>query len=88
MMIYRGDAFPWWKGSAFVGGMVGEQLGRVTLEGTDALGVETLLEGELGRIRDVREGPDGLIYLALEHAEELTAVVRLEPVASDVMPPA
>ena len=88
MMIYRGDAFPWWKGSAFAGGMVGQQLGRVTLEGTDALGVETLLEGELGRIRDVREGPDGLIYVALEHAEELTAVVRLEPVASDVMPPA
>ncbi len=87
MMIYRGDAFPWWRGSAFVGGMVGEQLARVILEGTDALGVETLLHGELGRIRDVREGPDGLIYLALEHAEELTAVVRLEPVASDVMPP-
>ena len=87
MMIYRGDAFPWWRGSAFAGGMVGEQLARVILEGTDALGVETLLEGELGRIRDVREGPDGLIYLALEHAEELTAVVRLEPVPSDVMPP-
>lgn len=87
MMIYRGDAFPWWRGSAFVGGMVGEQLARVTLEGTDALGVETLLEGELGRIRDVREGPDGLVYLALEHAENLTPVVRLEPVASDVMPP-
>ncbi|MXW10703.1 MAG: PQQ-dependent sugar dehydrogenase [Gammaproteobacteria bacterium] len=87
MMIYRGDAFPWWKGSAFVGGMVGEQLGRVILEGTDALGVETLLPGELGRIRDVREGPDGLIYLALEHQEDLTAVVRLEPVPSDVMPP-
>ena len=87
MMVYRGDAFPWWRGSAFVGGMVGQQLGRVTLEGTDALGVETLLQGELGRIRDVREGPDGLIYLALEHAEELTAVVSLEPVASDVMPP-
>ena len=87
MMIYRGDEFPWWRGSAFVGGMVGQQLGRVTLEGTDALGVETLLQGELGRIRDVREGPDGLIYLALEHAEELTAVVRLEPGASDVMPP-
>ena len=87
MMIYRGDEFPWWRGSAFVGGMVGQQLGRVTLEGTDALGVETLLQGELGRIRDVREGPDGLIYLALEHAEELTAVVRLEPVASDVLPP-
>ena len=84
MMLYRGDAFPWWRGSAFVGGMVGQQLGRVTLEGHDAVSLETLLEGELGRIRDVREGPDGLIYLALEHAEELTAVVRLEPVPNDI----
>ena len=86
MMIYRGDAFPWWRGSAFVGGMVGQQLGRVTLEGHDAVSLETLLEGELGRIRDVREGPDGFIYLALEHAEELTAVVRLEPVPNDIEP--
>ena len=84
MMIYRGDRFPWWRGSAFVGGMVGQQLGRVTLEGHDAVSLETLLEGELGRIRDVREGPDGFIYLALEHAEELTAVVRLEPVPNDI----
>ena len=76
------------EGSAFVGGMVGQQLGRVTLEGTtDALGVETLLQGELGRIRGCARGPGRLIYLALEHAEELTAVVRLEPGASDVMPP-
>ncbi len=87
LMIYRGDAFPWWKGSAFVGGMVGERLSRVSLSGIDAVSEEVLLAAELGRIRDVREGPDGLIYLAIEHAEQLTAVVRLEPVASDVMPP-
>ena len=86
MAIYRGDSFPWWRGSALIGGMVGQQLARVTLEGRDAVGLETLLEGELGRIRDVREGPDGLVYLALEHAEELTAVVRLEPVPNDIEP--
>ena len=98
MMIYRGDRFPWWRGNAFVGGLVGQQLARVTLagqgeaqgegqdEGRGAVSLETLLEGELGRIRDVREGPDGLIYLALEHIEELTAVVRLEPVPNDIEP--
>ena len=86
MMIYRGDRFPWWWGSAFVGGLVGEQLARVTLADTDAVSLETLLEGELGRVRDVREGPDGLIYLALEHSEEPTAVVRLEPVPNDIEP--
>ncbi len=87
MMIYRGDRFPWWRGSAFVGGMVGEQLARVTLAGSDAVSVETLLSGELGRIRDVREGPNGLIYLALEHLEELTSVVRLDPVPNDIVRP-
>lgn len=87
MMIYRGDRYPWWQGSAFVGGMVGEQLARVTLAESDAVSVETLLPGELGRIRDVREGPDGLIYLALEHLEELSAVVRLDPVPTDISPP-
>lgn len=86
MMIYRGDSFPWWRGNAFVGGLVGQQLARVTLEGQNAVSLETLLEGELGRIRDVREGPDGFIYLALEHLEELSAVVRLEPVANDIEP--
>ena len=86
MMIYRGDRFPWWRGSAFVGGLVGEQLARVTLADADAVSLETLLEGELGRVRDVREGPDGLIYLALEHAEEPTSVVRLEPVPNDIEP--
>jgi glucose/arabinose dehydrogenase len=86
MMIYGGDAFPWWRGNAFVGGMVGAQLSRITLEGGTALSAEALLEGVLGRIRDVREGPDGFIYLAIE-GDGLTEIVRLEPVASDMEPP-
>lgn len=90
LMFYSGDAFPWWRGNAFVGGMVGAQLGRVSLSGTTAISEETLLGGVLGRIRDVREGPDGFIYLAIE-AESggvpLTDVVRLEPAQTDVVPP-
>jgi glucose/arabinose dehydrogenase len=90
MLFYTGDRFPWWKGSLFIGGLVGEQLARVSLEGHEVRGVETLLAGALGRIRDVRQGPDGLIYLAIDdqsNPPELSAVVRLEPVASDVRPP-
>ena len=93
LMIYTGDRFPWWKGSKFVGGLVGEQLARVTVttgsaSGETAVGVEPLLLASLGRIRDVREGPDGLVYLALEDPDgALTQIVRLEPVASDVAPP-
>ena len=90
LMFYAGEAFAWWRASAFAGGMVGERLARVTLSDGVALSEETLLQGTLGRIRDVREGPDGLIYLALEaegDGSPLSDVVRLEPVAGDVAPP-
>ena len=87
-MVYAGDAFPWWRGSVFVGGMAGAQLARVTLRGGVAVSEERLLQGVLGRVRDVREGPDGLIYLAIEDGEGApTEIVRLEPVASDMALP-
>jgi glucose/arabinose dehydrogenase len=80
LMIYRGDRFPAWRGSAFVGGLAGEQIARVTLDGQTAGGVEVLMQG-VGRVRDIREGPDGFIYVALDHrGGNPTAVVRLEPV--------
>ncbi|MEX2465861.1 MAG: PQQ-dependent sugar dehydrogenase, partial [Gemmatimonadota bacterium] len=89
LTLYHGDAFPWWRGNALAGGMVGEQLARVTLEGPRAVGEEKLLSGVLGRIRDVRTGPDGLVYLALEGLGRgaLSPIVRLEPVQSDIEPP-
>jgi glucose/arabinose dehydrogenase len=89
MLFYTGDRFPWWKGNLFVGGLVGEQLSRLTLEGDRVVGLEALLPRALGRVRDVREGPDGLIYLAIDGTNEqpLTSIVRLEPVAGQVAPP-
>jgi glucose/arabinose dehydrogenase len=79
-MFYTGDRFPRWKGNLFIGGLAGEQLGRVTIDGDRATARETLLVG-VGRIRDVRQGPDGYIYLATEDREgKPTPVVRLEPV--------
>jgi glucose/arabinose dehydrogenase len=79
MTIYNGDAFPRWKGSIFVGGMAGEQLARVEIRDGESYLEETLLRG-IGRVRDVREGPDGFIYLAIDgNGEELTPIVRLEP---------
>ena len=79
-MIYTGDRFPQWKGSLFVGGMVGERLDRLTLHGTTVTGKETLVPG-MGRIRDVRQGLDGYIYLAIEDSDgKPTPIYRLEPV--------
>ncbi|MEE8147047.1 MAG: PQQ-dependent sugar dehydrogenase, partial [Longimicrobiales bacterium] len=80
LMIYTGDAFPGWRGSVFVGGLRGEQLARLTLDGQRVTGEETVLEG-MGRIRDIRQGPDGHIYLAIDADGVETPIVRLEPVA-------
>ncbi|MFV1986871.1 MAG: PQQ-dependent sugar dehydrogenase [Gemmatimonadota bacterium] len=82
LMMYTGDAFPEWQGNLFAGGLAGEQLARLTLDGQAVVAEETLVQG-IGRVRDVRQGPDGLIYLAIDDRRgELTAVVRLEPVTS------
>ena len=79
-MFYTGERFPQWKGQLFTGGMAGEQLGRVTSAGEKVLARETILPG-LGRIRDVRQGLDGYIYLVTEDDDgKPTPVVRLEPV--------
>ena len=78
LLLYTGDAFPDWKGSVFVGGLAGVQLARVTMSGTSALSEETLLKG-IGRIRDVRQGPDGFIYLAIDADGGPQSIVRLEP---------
>lgn len=82
MMIYDGDRFPEWRGDIFVGGLAGEQLARVEIEDGVSMLEETLLRG-FGRIRDVRQGPDGYIYLAIDdRVNDTTPIVRLEPVGS------
>ena len=80
LLLYTGDQFPEWKGNMFVGGLAGQQLARLTMDGQDVSSEETLVQG-LGRIRDVRQGPDGYIYLAIDDRQGgMTPVVRLEPV--------
>jgi glucose/arabinose dehydrogenase len=79
LMVYTGDRFPEWRGNIFAGGMAGEQLARLTLDGQDVVQEETLHFGR-GRIRDVRQGLDGFIYLAIDDRQGgLTPIVRLEP---------
>jgi glucose/arabinose dehydrogenase len=79
LLIYTGDRFPEWRGDMFVGGMAGQQLARLTLDGTRVVREETVVQG-IGRVRDVRQGPDGFIYLAIDDSDgEPTPIVRLEP---------
>ena len=79
LMMYSGDRFPEWRGNLFAGGLAGEQLVRLTLDGEVVTNAEVLVQ-RMGRIRDVREGPDGFIYLAIDNREgELSPILRLEP---------
>lgn len=78
MAFYDGDAFPAWKGSLFVGALKDRLLSRLTLDGDRVVSEERLIKRMLGRIRDVRAGPDGLIYLLSDHGNGRLA--RLEPV--------
>jgi glucose/arabinose dehydrogenase len=80
LMVYTGDRFPEWKGNLLVGGMAGEQVARLVTDATGIVHEETLLHG-IGRVRDLRQGPDGYIYVAIEDRDGApTPVVRLEPV--------
>jgi glucose/arabinose dehydrogenase len=80
MTIYSGDKFPAWRGNFFVGGMAGEQLSRLTMK-DDRVVNEELLVQQMGRIRDIRQGLDGFIYLVIDDRDgKPTPVYRLEPV--------
>jgi glucose/arabinose dehydrogenase len=81
MLFYTGDKFPEWRGTLFVGGMNGQQLSRLTLNGRTVVNEELLAQRQ-GRIRDIRQGPDGFIYLVTDNREgAATPIYRLEPVA-------
>jgi aldose sugar dehydrogenase len=81
LMVYTGDKFPEWKGSIFAGGLAGEQIARLARTGTGVELGDVIVRGK-GRVRDVRQGLDGFIYVALESRDGApTSIVRLEPVA-------
>jgi glucose/arabinose dehydrogenase len=77
MAFYTGSKFPKWQGDLFVGALRADVLVRLRLEGEKVVKEERMLKGALGRIRDVRAGPDGLIYLLTDESRGVLA--RLEP---------
>ena len=87
LTFYNGDALPKWKGDLFVGGVrYGEipgtgRVDRVVLnEKFEEMRRESLLTDLHQRIRDVKQGPDGLLYVATD--EEQGAILRIEPAQS------
>ncbi len=77
MTFYNGTRFPAWRGNFFVGALKFKLLARLEVRDDTIIHEERLLEGALGRIRDVRTGPDGYIYLLTDEDDGVLA--RLEP---------
>jgi glucose/arabinose dehydrogenase len=77
MAFYTGDRFPQWKGDLFVGALVLKHLRRLEMQGDEIIEQEVLLEG-MARIRDVRNGPDGYLYILTDEING--KLLRLEPV--------
>ncbi|MBX3665741.1 MAG: PQQ-dependent sugar dehydrogenase [Burkholderiales bacterium] len=76
MAFYTGDRFPDWKGNLLVGALRDEMLVRLELDGEKVVREERMIKGQIGRIRDVRVGPDGLVYLLTDERDGV--IVRLE----------
>lgn len=75
--IYRGDAYPSWNGNLFVGTLRGKHLLRIALDGSTVAHQEKLLTDLDERIRDVRVGPDNLLYLLTDSPDG--RLLRLRP---------
>lgn len=78
LTIYNGDAFPHWKGDAFTGALKFKYVVRTDLEDGEVVGEEILFKDEINeRIRDVRTGPDGFLYILTDEASG--NVLRIVP---------
>ncbi len=69
MTFYTGSLFPEWRGSLFIGGLGGQALVRLTLDGERVTGEERLLTDQKERFRDVVQGPDGALYVLTDNAK-------------------
>ena len=78
MAFYTGDDFPLWNGNLFVGALAGRHLRRIAFQNGAGAQQEVLLQDVLGRIRDVRQGPNGRLWLLTDASNG--GIYRIEPV--------
>ncbi|MFO1249481.1 MAG: PQQ-dependent sugar dehydrogenase [Alphaproteobacteria bacterium] len=79
--FYTGNKFPGWKGNLLITGMVGQKLIRMDIQGRQIASQETLI-ADYGRVRDVKVGPDGLVYVLLQNMNgdaKGGSIIRLVP---------
>jgi aldose sugar dehydrogenase len=79
LAVGAGDLFPGWKGDLFAGGLSGQNVDRIRVRDGQMTERETILQG-LGRVRDVKLGPEGAIYVVLNDPDK---VIRLVPDSRD-----
>ncbi|WP_438277339.1 PQQ-dependent sugar dehydrogenase [Nitrobacter sp.] len=77
MAFYTGTLFPGWQGSLFTGALAGKMLVRLSLNGNAVTAEERLLQNLNERIRDVRQGPDGALWLLTDNADG--RILRVSP---------
>jgi glucose/arabinose dehydrogenase len=77
MAFYTGDKFPAWRGSILVGALSGKLVSRLETSGNKVTGEERMLQNLNERIRDVRQGPDGLVYLLTDSPQG--RILRMKP---------
>ncbi|SEO80130.1 PQQ-dependent sugar dehydrogenase [Aquisalimonas asiatica] len=77
LAFYMDGAVSEWDGNLFAGSLVREQLHRLELDGDSVVKDEVILDETVGRIRDVRQGPDGMLYVLTDEAD--AGVYRIEP---------
>ncbi|WP_278486460.1 PQQ-dependent sugar dehydrogenase [Achromobacter insolitus] len=80
MAFYNADRFPAWRNSVFIGALANQNLIRLTLDGDRVVGQEWLLTDRKQRIRDVRQGPDGYVYVLTDASPG--ELLRLAPADS------
>jgi aldose sugar dehydrogenase len=75
MEFYTGDAFPMWKGNLFIGGMVLTHLNRLVIKDNKVVHEERLLQDQKWRVRSIRQGPDGFLYIGVDGG----MILRIRP---------
>ncbi|MGD9114636.1 MAG: PQQ-dependent sugar dehydrogenase [Desulfobacterales bacterium] len=84
LVVYSGTQFEQWRGDLFVGGLKSQDIRRIDLnEAGQVVGQSALRIGQ--RVRDVRQGPDGLLYVLTD--ESNGSLIRLEPASDKDYPP-
>ena len=76
MVFYTGERYPQWKGNLFVGALAKKHLARLVLDGDKVVEEERLYDGR-SRIRDVRQGPDGYLYILTDEAAPMGRIMRV-----------